>query len=30
MIVFRKLLSAKLEYEVIEELESIDSLPYIY
>lgn len=30
MIVFRKLLSAKLEYEVIEELEYIDSLPYIY
>lgn len=30
MIVFRKLLSAKLEYEVIEELEFIDSLSYIY
>ena len=30
MIVFRKLLSAKLECEVIEELEFIDSLSYIY
>ena len=30
MIAFRKLLSAKLEYEVIEELEFIDSLSYIY
>ena len=30
MIVFRKLLSAKLEYEVTEELEFIDSLSYIY